>query len=517
MYCIIYFLDYGNSFGGAANTLLQQALLMKAAGNEVIVFTSNYLGMKTNKKYNRLLTQHGIELEQATYQISSQLEDIDIFCMEENYEEVRDRIKKLKPDLLHSVQLNPMVELISRELEIPHIMNIYPLKKDFFEIVYIDIFPYYHICDSWYWAKQWHQYLGTDSICIRTVVNQRISRKSINRQKRKNRYICVGSIYKEKNQLSVIKAFHKALAMGIKGELFLYGYTEGSYAEACRKYIEENNLEKSVLLKGFYEDMETEYQSSDVLICGSTRESFPNVISEAMANGVIVISTPVAGVPEVIEDHINGYLTEDYTQEAICKKILEFDEERRKGNYECILENAYNTFIRNHSPEVITPQLMKYYQYVVTDKKKRSDTDIEEIRKCFANWKACFTSSYNHFTKPSEVSLKIWYLYHVQDRLEAARKKNFQFYIWGTGNCGVVVKEMVEIFFPKITLYGFVDSYKTESFLSYPIYKPDDVLERPNIIILVAVFNGQEEIVEKLEEHAKVIHEDYFILSPRRW
>ena len=86
-----------------------------------------------------------------------------------------------------------------------------------------------------------------------------------------------------------------------------------------------------------------------MLICGSTIESYPNVISEAMAYGLIIISTPVAGVPEILEDRINGYLTEDYTIDAICKKILEVDEDINKNKVDSVLKNAHKTFLLNHS------------------------------------------------------------------------------------------------------------------------------------------------------------------------
>lgn len=38
---IMYFLDDGQGFGGAANTLLQQAVLMKRAGHKVWLCISN--------------------------------------------------------------------------------------------------------------------------------------------------------------------------------------------------------------------------------------------------------------------------------------------------------------------------------------------------------------------------------------------------------------------------------------------------------------------------------------------
>ena len=144
---ILYFLDYGKAFGGAVNTLLQQAFLIKETGYRTVLFFSDYLGEGLQDEYSKIVQRIGIEYEWITYQLTSQPEDIDIVCLDTNYEKLRDKIVTYNPTILHSVQLNPCVELVSRELNIPHIMNIYPLVPDFFTLEYINLFPKYHVCD----------------------------------------------------------------------------------------------------------------------------------------------------------------------------------------------------------------------------------------------------------------------------------------------------------------------------------------------------------------------------------
>ena len=45
----LYFLDYGKSFGGAVNTLLRQAFLMKRAGYKIVIFFSDYFGKNLHR------------------------------------------------------------------------------------------------------------------------------------------------------------------------------------------------------------------------------------------------------------------------------------------------------------------------------------------------------------------------------------------------------------------------------------------------------------------------------------
>ncbi len=52
------------------------------------------------------------------------------------------------------------------------------------------------------------------------------------------------------------------------------------------------------------------YRKSSVFICASEHEGTPNPALEAMACGLLVISTPVGNMPEIIQNGINGFLVE---------------------------------------------------------------------------------------------------------------------------------------------------------------------------------------------------------------
>ncbi len=517
---IAYFMDYGRGFGGACATLLHQIVLIKKLGHKVIVFFSNYYGEEMSDEYRKICLDFGIEYEWETYRISSQPEDINIISIDKNYEYLRDVIVEHNPDLLHSVQINPLVELISREIRKPHIMNVYPLLPDFFSLKYMNIFPHYHLCDSWYYAKLWNRYLNTDSMCIRTIACSAFKKKDFS--KKTINFICVGSIYKKKNQLSVIRAFHKALLCGVEGKLTICGYAVGEYCNECMKYVEDNKLQNKIIFKGFCTDMENEYLQNEVLICGSTRESYPNAVSEAMANGLIILSTPVAGVPEVIEDRKNGYLTRDYSADAIYEKIIQIIKDIENNKIEEVLINSRNTFLENHAPNTVSEQLIKYYRYVLDDyrkdkKSKDSIIKIDDFRASFHEIISKFNENRAEFTYLEEISNKLWYLYYITDIVSDMSVRGKKLYIWGTGKYGIIVKEMVSVFFPQISIEGFIDSKRCVEFYDYIIYNPDDILSKKDVIIFIAAVNGQGEMIEKLEAMNKRFNRDYFILSARAW
>lgn len=514
----MYFLDYAQSFGGAVNTLLQQAVLMREAGQRITVVVSDYISSVLEQGFYQVCADNKIDIIQLTYPISSQPEDIDIVSVGQNYDTIKRKIEEIQPDILHSVQINPTVELVSRELHIPHVMNIYQLLPAFFSINYIDIFPHYHICDSDYFAKEWNHYLGTDSTCIRTVAYSCERVKQSHSESDSVKYICVGSIDKRKKQLEVIKAFSGALCQGVKGHLSIYGYHNGIYAEECKRFILQQGIEEYVTLEGFCADKEEIYQKSDVLICGSTIESYPNVISEALANGLVIISTPVAGVPEVIKDHYNGYVCRGFTKEDILEKILEFEKERKEGNIVEIMNHAYETFEKCHSPQIVTKELLSYYDHLIESYKMYYDISINEIKEEFDIIISKYERHIIFYSDARAVARKIWYIYFIRDIVTkkiVEEEKNL--YIWGTGKYGLIVKEIVDTFWDNIHIRGYIDSYKSGTFLEYRIFSPSEILNKSDCIIFIAAVNGQNEIVETLEINQKCYCQDYFILSPRIW
>lgn len=514
----MFFTDHYLYFGGAANTLLRQAALMKQAKNEVKVVLNVYEEMLC-AEYVKICMDNQMDMAYIASNVSNQPEDIDIISLVENYDAVKKVIVEYQPDMLHSVQLNPTVELVSRELGIPHIMNIYPLIPEFFSVLYLDVFPHYHICDSWYWAEKWHKYLNTDYTCIRTVsdmvegVTQKI------RNCKKTRYICVGSVCRGKNQMEVIKAFHKALSDGILGELHIYGHNAGEYANICQEYIERNSLDESIYMEGYTQDMKTVYGNSDVLICGSVRESYPNVISEALAYGLIIISTPVAGVPEVIADGINGYLADGYTGEEISRKIWEYHQDIGSEKLESIRINARNTFLKYHSREAVSDALIKYYEHVKKDYNLRfcSGVVISDIKGIFKEWLDLYRNNIKHFSAPQHIAKKIWYLYYIKNDILYAIGRKVYFYIWGAGKYGKSVKEMLDLYIPELTISGYIDSKKEGEFIGYRIYNPEKILKENHKIIFIALMAGQEEIIEQLESAGMKYNKDYFVLSDRVW
>lgn len=508
---ILYFFDYGTSFGGAANTLLQQLLLVKEAGYDVKAYVSNYYG-NISEAYRKVFDNYQIKLNEVKYCCCSHTEDIDIIEVLSCYENLYKVIQEEKPDIVHSVQINSAVELVCRELKIPHIMDIYQSIDAFFAINYTNIFPSYHICDSEMYANNWSKGLHINSTCIRTVVRDFTKRDMIY-QRENISFVVVGQVTPRKNQLEVIKGFHNAIVKGVKGTLDIYGYNEEQYALECMEYVKENGISNSVRFHGFVTNMLNEYQNSDVLICGSKVESYPNVISEALANGLIVITSPVAGVPEVIKDRRNGFITYGYNASDFEEKIIECWRAFQDKSVNNILKEANRTFKTVHGRENVKNQILEYYKSVIQNNSSKDLLSKDEVGILFKPIIDRYYESIESFTYPEIVKNKLWYWYHICNIIRKTPKK---IYIWGAGKMGIYAIEAFKTFLPNLEIEGFIDRKSIGTYQNHRIYAPSEVICENNTIILIAV-NDYDEIIKSLDAAKRKYGKDYFLVTVRRW
>ncbi len=70
------------------------------------------------------------------------------------------------------------------------------------------------------------------------------------------------------------------------------------------------------------------YKESDVLVFPSRYEGMSNVVLEALASGLPILGTRIAGTEQIVEDGENGYLVEVDDREALADRIRRVVEDR---------------------------------------------------------------------------------------------------------------------------------------------------------------------------------------------
>jgi len=103
----------------------------------------------------------------------------------------------------------------------------------------------------------------------------------------------------------------------------------GSALEPVLALIEARGLADSVRLRGAVtqDELRDIYRAASVfaLPCqvmeDGDRDGFPNVLAEAMAMGVPVVSTHISGIPEMIDDGMHGLLVEPRDPQALADAL----------------------------------------------------------------------------------------------------------------------------------------------------------------------------------------------------
>ena len=105
-------------------------------------------------------------------------------------------------------------------------------------------------------------------------------------------------------------------------DVILIGSGENPDKEKMTKFIEKHQL-KNIHLIEFIPNAVNYLKAFDIFILPSTKEGLPYTIIEAMAAEVPVIATNIGGIPEMIENNINGILIESKNSQLLAVKILE--------------------------------------------------------------------------------------------------------------------------------------------------------------------------------------------------
>ena len=122
--------------------------------------------------------------------------------------------------------------------------------------------------------------------------------------------VSVGSLIESKGHHLLIAAVAK-LAERIPG-LRLYVIGEGVYRAKLEELVREKQLQERVFLPGNRpnEELSLWFSAANISCLMSSREGWPNVVSEAVACGTPVLATRVGGIPEIITSPELGMFVE---------------------------------------------------------------------------------------------------------------------------------------------------------------------------------------------------------------
>jgi glycosyltransferase involved in cell wall biosynthesis len=148
------------------------------------------------------------------------------------------------------------------------------------------------------------------------------------------RIISVGRLVDKKGFDVLVDAIALLAERGVHVSAAIAG-EPGDQEQAIRQRVTTAGLDDRIEFLGILSQAElfAEYRRSSVfaLACRITdsgdRDGIPNVLMEAMAAGLPVISTDVSGIPELIDDGVNGLLVPSEDAEALADAIWRLDKD----------------------------------------------------------------------------------------------------------------------------------------------------------------------------------------------
>lgn len=137
------------------------------------------------------------------------------------------------------------------------------------------------------------------------------------------RFVCVGRITASKAQLVLVGAVRRLYEWGLTCEVVLVG--DGPMRNQLEETVRNAQLERQITFVGWAsgERVKAEILSARALVLPSFSENMPVVIMEAMALGRPVISTYIAGIPELIRPGHTGWLVPASDEIALAEAMRE--------------------------------------------------------------------------------------------------------------------------------------------------------------------------------------------------
>ncbi|MBG2865680.1 glycosyltransferase family 4 protein [Proteus mirabilis] len=168
-------------------------------------------------------------------------------------------------------------------------------------------------------------------------------------------FIYVGSGFERKGLRAAIEAISHTNA-------YLLVIGQDKEYKKYQQLAHRLNCHQRILFLGVQKDTLPFYQMADGLLLPTLYDPFPNVILEAMACGLPVITSDTCGGAEFIEQGINGFVTDALDTPAMIGAIESIPADNL-GNK---MSKAARNKILPYTPENLSQQLIELYQKVLS-------------------------------------------------------------------------------------------------------------------------------------------------------
>jgi len=170
--------------------------------------------------------------------------------------------------------------------------------------------------------------------------------------------LSIGRLSREKAHGDLLAAFPQVKQENLK--LIIVG--EGPERGNLQAAAESLGISESVIFAGQTDQIQAFYELADMCVISSHSEGSSNVLLEAMAGKVPVVSTSVGGVPEMVEDNESALLIPPRDPHAMAAAIIRLLEDKQLAQR--LATNASQLAADRYSPENYARSMVELFSSV---------------------------------------------------------------------------------------------------------------------------------------------------------
>jgi glycosyltransferase involved in cell wall biosynthesis len=172
----------------------------------------------------------------------------------------------------------------------------------------------------------------------------------------------VGSFEERKGQVVLLEAVSKLVNGNLPNlQLILVG--EGPDEEMLKSKVQEMGLAKNVSFFPFTREPMYIFERIDILVLSSLyKEGLPNVLLEAMSMRTPVVSSKMAGVPEIVKNGETGYMVEPGKSDQLANAIRTLWSDQ--DTYKKMSENGRKLMESKFNKEAQFKKFLEYFQRI---------------------------------------------------------------------------------------------------------------------------------------------------------
>lgn len=181
------------------------------------------------------------------------------------------------------------------------------------------------------------------------------------------RLVCVGRLCEQKGQLLLIRAAEMLVRRGVTFRLVLAG--DGELRAEIEREIAARGLRDHVTITGWLDSagIRDKLLNATALVLPSLAEGLPVAIMEAMALRRPVLSTYIAGIPELVSTGVNGWLVPSGSTEALAA-AMESCLSASPADIERMGNAAQRAVLERHDIASETRKLVAHFLQVVGER-----------------------------------------------------------------------------------------------------------------------------------------------------